>query len=262
MSCDRPAAPPFGGGSGGCTFAESRFIPKRYEPNYPYPLLVLFHGRGGDEHQLIRSLPKLSWRNYVGLGLRGPETVLRHGRPEGFGWGPGFARPGRRDARPDGIASEPAAEIFRRTLRDDPADTLERIDEAVFEAVYGVRRALHVHSERIFLVGVGEGAAVAYRLGLRYPDRFAGVVAMNGWLPASAFHAPARLSEARSQRVLVVHGEWNARVPVSRARRDVMSLRAAGLQVSYQAYPCANRLTSPMLSDVDTWLINRCTADL
>ena len=37
---------------------------------------------------------------------------------------------------------------------------------------------------RIFLVGVGEGAAVAYRLRLSYPERFAGVVAINGWLPS------------------------------------------------------------------------------
>ena len=72
--------------------AESRFVPRRYEPNYPYPLLVMFHGRGGDEDQLIRALPALSWRNYVGLGLRGPETLQREGVPTGFGWGSCFAR--------------------------------------------------------------------------------------------------------------------------------------------------------------------------
>lgn len=259
MSCDRPAAPPYWSGSGGCTFAESRFIPKRYEPNYPYPLLVLFHGRGSDEHQLVRSLPKMSWRNYVGLGLRGPERMVRHGREEGYGWGPNFARPGRREARPSPGTVQPVGDAFRDALQDH---TLERIDEGVFEAVYGVRRALHVHSERIFLVGVGEGAAVAYRLGLCYPERFAGVVAMNGWLPSGVFHAPARIAACRSQRVLVVHGEWNARVPVARARRDVLTLRAAGLHVSFQSYPSANHLTSPMLSDVDTWLIHQCTADL
>jgi phospholipase/carboxylesterase len=262
MSCDRPTAAPYWGGGGGCTFAETRFIPRRYEPNYAYPLLVLFHGRGGDENQLVGSLPRVSWRNYVGLGLRGPELVHRGGRAVGYGWGPGFARPGRRDPRTESTRGEPSSEIFRRALRDDAPETLERIDEAVFEAVYGVRRALHVHSERIFLVGVGEGAAVAYRLGLCYPEKFAGVVALNGWLPPGVFHAPVRIRECRSQRVLVVHGEWNGRAPVARARRDVMTLRAAGLHVAFQSYPCANRLTSPMLSDVDTWLIHQCTADL
>jgi phospholipase/carboxylesterase len=116
---------------------------------------------------------------------------------------------------------------------------------------------LHVHSERIFLVGCGEGAAVAYRLGLSYPERFAGVVAINGWIPGG-FRPLSRLKSCRDLRILVVHGEWNARVPVRSARRDVAILRAGGLQVAFQSYPCAHRLTSPMLSDVDTWLINHC----
>ena len=66
----------------------------------------------------------------------------------------------------------------------------------------------------------------------------------------------------RDLKILVVHGEWNARVSVQAARRDVSVLRAGGLRVAFQSYPCAHRLTSPMLSDVDTWLINHCTAEL
>jgi phospholipase/carboxylesterase len=117
-----------------------------------------------------------------------------------------------------------------------------------------------VHSERIFLLGVGEGAAVAYRLGLSYPERFAGVVAINGWLP-DGFRPLGRLKACRDLRILVVHGEWNARVSVKSARREVSALRAGGLRVAFQSYPCAHRLTSPMLSDVDTWLINQCTSE-
>ena len=127
-------------------------------------------------------------------------------------------------------------------------------------AIRSTRRSLHVHSERIFLVGVGEGAAVAYRLGLSYPERFAGVVAINGWIPGG-FRPLGRWKDCRDLRILVVHGEWNARVPVRSTRRDVSMLRSAGLQVAFQSYPCAHRITSPMLSDVDTWLINHCTAD-
>ena len=115
-------------------------------------------------------------------------------------------------------------------------------------------------SERIFLVGCGEGAAVAYRVAMAHPERFAGVVAINGWLPGG-FRPLARLKDCRSLRVLVVHGEWNGRVPVDHARRTVSILRAGGLNVAFQSYPCAHRLTSHMLSDVDTWLINQCTRE-
>jgi phospholipase/carboxylesterase len=257
MSSDRLNAPSIESTSGVTPLVEARFIPQRYEPNYPYPLLVLLHARGGDEQQMVRSMPALSWRNYVGLSLRGPEPTVRRGRPEGFGWGAEFARPDRMAARQAPAVSE--AELVRRVLRERQTDTVDLIEDAAFAAIRQTRRALHVHSERIFLVGCGEGAAVAYRLGLSYPERFAGVVAINGWLPRG-LRPLARLKACRELRILVVHGEWNARVSADAARRDVAMLRAGGLRVAFQSYPCAHRLTSPMLSDVDTWLINHCTS--
>jgi phospholipase/carboxylesterase len=245
--------------SGTTGLAEARFIPQRYEPNYPYPLLVLFHGRGGDEQQLIRSMPAMSWRNYVALGLRGPDVLYRRDEPTGFSWGPDFVRPDRASSRPRAI--EPPAEVVRRTLSGSAPDAIDRVEDGVFSAVREARRSLHVHSERIFLVGCGEGAAVAYRLGLTHPERFAGVVAINGWLPGN-FRPLARLKDCRELKILAVHGEWNDRAPITRARRDVAVMRAAGLRVAFQTYPSTHRLSTPMLSDVDTWLIHQCTAEL
>ncbi len=237
---------------------QARFIPQRYEPNYAYPLLVLFHARGGDEQQMVRSMPAMSWRNYVGLSLRGPEPCMRRDRQEGFGWGPEFARPDR--VAPTEVSSVKEQDLVHRRLFENYRDPVDQLEDATYAAIRETRRNLHVHSERIFLVGCGEGAAVAYRLGLTYPERFAGVVAINGWLPGG-FRPLGRLKECRSLRILVVHGEWNARVSIQAARRDVAALRAGGLRVAFQSYPCAHKITSPMLSDVDTWLINHCTSE-
>src|SRR6267154_6152687 len=99
MSFDRRQARPFDREASTGPLAEACYVPQRYEPNYPYPLLVLFHPRGGDEQQMVHSMPALSWRNHVGLSLRGPEHAIRRGRPDGFGWGPAFARPDRHIAR-------------------------------------------------------------------------------------------------------------------------------------------------------------------
>src|SRR5206468_3699232 len=103
---------------------EAMFVPQRYEPNYPYPLLALFHGRGGDEQQMVRSMPALSWRNYVGLGLRGPERLHRRGRDDGYSWGPAFARPDRFAADPG--PGESPIEALRRRIRGDVPDPVER----------------------------------------------------------------------------------------------------------------------------------------
>jgi len=260
MSSDRLNAPPFEvTNSGAASLVESTFVPQRYEPNYPYPLLVLFHGRGGDDQQMVRSMPALSWRNYVGLSLRGTQPWIRRGRLEGYGWGAEFARPDRDAPRP--LNSTPDVDSVRNRFWGGTPDPVDQLEDRVFSSIRQTRRALHVHSERIFLVGVGEGAAVAYRLGLTFPEKFAGVIAINGWVPGG-FRPLGRLKECRELKILVVHGEWNARVPVRQTRRDVATLRAGGLRVAFQSYPCAHRITSPMLSDVDTWLINQCTASI
>src|SRR5260370_32015783 len=106
--------------AGSTALVEAMFVPQRYEPNYAYPLLVLFHPRGGDDQQMVRSMPALSWRNYVGLSLRGPEIAVRRGRPDGFGWGASFTRPDRHSPRSTPVLSE--GEIVRRRLWEHSPD--------------------------------------------------------------------------------------------------------------------------------------------
>lgn len=249
---------PIEGVTNAAPLVEARFIPPRYEPNYAYPLLVLLHGRGGDEQQLVDSMSGLAWRNYVALGLRGTEPIVRDGRLVGHGWGRPFARHDRRTAAttPEPVATP--GETVDRIFQNGWSDPIDQLEDRIFDAIQTTMRALHVHSERIFLVGSGEGAAVAYRMGLSYPERFAGVVAINGWLP-DRFRVLGRLKETRDLRILAVHGEWNTRAPVEQAHRDVSILRAGGMRVAYQSYPCAHRITMPMMSDIDTWLIKQCT---
>src|ERR1700745_55829 len=56
-------------------------LPPGYEPNYPYPLVVFLHGHGGSDEQILRLAPRLSRRNYICIGLRGPEQTAP--RPNG-----------------------------------------------------------------------------------------------------------------------------------------------------------------------------------
>ena len=257
MTDDRLNAPLASTLSTSSLLVETRFIPRQYEPNYAYPLLVLFHARGGDEDQLVRAMPALSWRNYVGLGLRGPEPVIKRDQLAGFGWGRDFELHDRTGLRSRPRRSE--AETVRRAFFDPEPDDLDRLEDGIFTAIRKTRSLLHIHSERIFLVGCGEGAAVAYRFGLSYPERFAGVVAVNGWLP-TGFPPLGRMKACRDLPLLVVHGAWNSKHPLSSARSDVAALRAGGLRVAFQSYPSTHRLNSQMLGDVDTWLMNHCTA--
>src|SRR5690242_365104 len=123
MSSDRRIILPLDGLTGVAPLVEATFVPQRYEPNYAYPLLVLLHARAGDEQQMVRSMPALSWRNYVGLSLRGPEPFLRRGQQDGYGWGPAFVRPSRwaQQVR----SEESPSEAFQRRIRGGSPDLVE-----------------------------------------------------------------------------------------------------------------------------------------
>ncbi len=199
------------------------FLPTGYEPNYPYPLLVFLHGHGGSEEQILRLAPRLSRRNYICIALRGPHPLAP--RPDGrqaFTWGQG----GHNDAL---------------------------VEEYVFRAVEQTRRHYHVHSERIYLAGFREGATLAYRLGLLFPERFAGIVSLNGAMPRRG--GPLlRLPAVRRLRVLIGHGIANSVVPLSLARGDFRVFYAAGLPVRMHTYPSNHRIHPHMLRDIDRWV--------
>ncbi len=207
------------------------FLPTGYEPRYPYPLLVFLHGHGGNEEQILRLAPRLSRRNYICIGLRGPQplgTRSSDGRP-GFGWGV-----------------------------ERCSDTL--IEDYVFRAVEQTRRNYHVHSERIYLAGICEGATLAYRLGLTYPDRFAGVISLNGLMPRRE-RPLLRLPDIRELRVFIGHGIANAVAPLGLARDDFRLLYTAGLPIELHTYPSNHRLHPDMLRDINRWIIARCNEE-
>jgi phospholipase/carboxylesterase len=199
-------------------------LPTGYEPNYPYPLLVFLHGHGGSEEQILRLAPRLSRRNYICIGLRGPRPLPpRSDGSRAFSWG-----------------------------LDGPTDAL--VEEYVFRAIEQTRRHYHVHSERIYLAGFCEGATLAYRLGLLYPERFAGLISLNGTMPRRG--GPLlRLPQVRHLRVLIGHGIANAVVPLSLARSDFRLFYAAGLPVRMHTYPTTHRIHSHMLRDINRWIM-------
>jgi phospholipase/carboxylesterase len=130
------------------------------------------------------------------------------------------------------------------------------LEDYVLRAVEQTRRQYHIHSERIFLAGLSEGTAPAYRLGLVYPERFAGLISLNGNMPRGG--PLLRLPEVRQLRVLIGHGIANVRVPLSLARNDFRVFYAAGMAVQLHTYLTNHRLHPHMLRDVNRWIVGMC----
>jgi phospholipase/carboxylesterase len=194
------------------------FLPSDYQPKYAYPLVMLFHANGADEDSAARLAPLLSRRNYVIAAPRGPVNL-------------GLDRTGR------------------------PAFSWNATDSGYLRSVLTYAREKYsIHSQRLYLLGVGEGAAAAYRFGLELGEAVAGVVALNGDLPTET------KKEMRGLRLFLGHGLSNPMVPVSLARRSSRLLTRAGAVVQLQTYPTSHRIHGDMLRDVNRWIMGTVNA--
>jgi phospholipase/carboxylesterase len=215
-----------------CSLPVRTFLPTGYEPNYAYPLIVLFHPNGGSDEQVLRLAPRISRRNAIYLSLRGPvaSNVTDDDGLASFGWG-------------------------------ESGEHEDHLSDYLLKAVEQTRREFHIHSERVYLAGVAEGATVAYRMALRMPGKYAGVIAINGTVPRPAEGPLFRDDEVKDLRVLIAHGAANEVVPLELARRDFLALYAAGADVLLSTYPCTHTVHPNMLRDINRWVIRNVDQD-
>jgi phospholipase/carboxylesterase len=209
------------------------FLPTGYEPNYPYPLVVFLHRDGGNDDQVLRMAPRVSRRNYICISLRGPQPMgLRADGRLAFGWG-------------------------------EEGEYDDFVEEYLMRAVDITRRSYHVHSERIYIAGIEEGATQAFRIGQRMPEKLAGIISLNGTLPTPDENGPLFSSpECRQLRVLMCHGTQNENIRIDRSESDRNTLYAANMEVSYETYQTNHKLHPHMLRDMNRWIMGNVNAEI
>lgn len=149
------------------------FVPEHYEPRYDYPLIVWLHSDDSSEWELDVVMEAISVRNYLAIAPRGHRTSPKSKRL--FRWGTQIA-------------------------------DLAMAESLVFECIDALTQGLPVHTDRIFLAGIGSAGTVAQWMGLKHPGRFAGVVSMQGAFPKHRC-ALSGWKEARQLPVLYLQGE-------------------------------------------------------
>jgi phospholipase/carboxylesterase len=204
----------------------SLFGPERYEPRYDYPLVVWLHSCGSAETELESIMPELSLQNYVGCAPRGT------------------------------MACEPCGKLFRWGASPTSAAIAEDI---VFDAIELASAEFSVDHNKIFLAGFGGGGTMAWRVALRYPDRFAGVASICGDFPYQ--NQPlSNFEHAKSLSTLWMYGADSASCGIPQVCDTLPILHAASLSVDIRQYPCGNELLSNMLCDLNGWLMERVTS--
>jgi phospholipase/carboxylesterase len=191
----------------------------------PEGALVLFHGRGADEHDLVPLLDVLDpERRFVGLTPRGPLSLP----PGGAHW---YA--------------------VHEIGFPDPTTFLP-----TYELVGGWLDGLGFPPERMILGGFSQGAVMSYALSLgRGRPRPASVLALSGFVPTvEGFELDL---EPPLSRYAIGHGTFDPVIGVEWGRRARTLLEDAGAEVRYAEYPLPHAIDPRFLLQARDWLTER-----
>lgn len=184
------------------------------------PTLLLLHGTGGNEHDLLPLARTLS--------------------------------PGSAVLSPRGDVSEGGAARFFARLAEgvfDPEEVARRT-HALADFIAAAAAQYGFDSNRLIAVGFSNGANIAATLLLLRPESLGGAVLLRSMVVLDLAPAPGSL---RGKRALLVNGASDPIVPPDHAVRLASLLRAGGAEVTQQMLPAGHGLTQADLAAAKAW---------
>jgi len=197
-----------------------RFVPG---PDSNGPTLLLLHGTGGNEHDLL-GLGKMLLPDAALLSPRG--KVLEHGMPR----------------------------FFRRLAEGvfDEKDLLARTTELA-EFVRKAIEAYKLNGNAIVAVGFSNGANIAASMFLLEPDVLRAGVLLRAMVPLQ----PPELPDLHGKAVFISAGRTDPMIPAPNADRLATMLREAGADVTLAWSPGGHNLTEEDVDVARRWLTQR-----
>lgn len=193
--------------------------------------IVLLHGLGADGHDLEPIVPYLQ--------LSKVRFVLPHAPKRNVTINDGARMPAWYD-----LETQAPNAAVQSDIAESHAQIRALLDE----------ERQHFPSERIVLAGFSQGGAMALHVGVRYPHRLMGIVALSAY----EVDTETRWSETAPQNsqtpILFCHGTRDDVVPIGRARQAHDVLRSQGRPIDWCEYPIAHEVAVNEIHQVSTWV--------
>ncbi|MBM3852767.1 MAG: alpha/beta hydrolase [Verrucomicrobia bacterium] len=185
------------------------------------PPLLLLHGTGGTEHDLLRLGRSIS----PGSALLSPRGDVSEGGALRF-----FAR------LAEGVFDP--AEIVRRT-------------HALADFLAAAAAHYHLDARPLLAVGFSNGANIAATLLLLRPEVLGGAILFRAMV---VLDQPAPPGSLAGRRVLLCHGSTDPLVPPDHPERLAALLRAGGAEARVHPLAASHNLTPQDLAAAQVWL--------
>jgi len=215
----------------------------RLEPGRTADASVIWlHGLGADGHDFEPVVPELRLPPDHGIRFLFPHAPIR---------------PVSINA---GMEMRAWYDIGEQGLERRVDETGIRASAAAVQQLLDEEIASGIESARIVLAGFSQGGAIALHLGLRYPSRLAGILALSTYLPLADSLPEEAADNQNDVPVWIGHGSFDPMVPEAYGSSAAETLRGAGYPVEYQTYPMQHAVCAEEIADISRWLQARLPA--
>ncbi len=97
-------------------------------------------------------------------------------------------------------------------------------------------------TEQTILGGFSQGSLMSIDVGLRYPQRLAGIVGISGYICEPENLIKELSPSAREQRLLITHGTQDPLLRFDEVRKQTFVLEAAGLNIEFHKFHKAHTI--------------------
>jgi len=188
------------------------------------PALILLHGRGASEDDLLGLVPYLP-SQFLVIAARAPFSFTYGGATWYDMLSVGTPQP------------EQFAESFERLV----------------QFIHDVKTHYPVDPERLFFLGFSMGTVMSYAFALTHPEETRGVVAHSGYVPEDTSLA-FKWDRLKGKRFFVAHGTQDPVIGIQFARRAKELLGKTEANVTYKEYPIPHSMSEESVTDVSSWL--------
>jgi phospholipase/carboxylesterase len=122
------------------------------------------------------------------------------------------------------------------------------------EALMERERQRGIAPGRLVLAGFSQGGAMALHVGLRYPERLAGVMGLSCYLPLGDVLATEAAAANRDVPIFWAHGVHDPMLPLAMAEHGRAQVAALGYSIEWHQYAIPHSVSAEEIADVARWL--------
>lgn len=202
----------------------------------PTGAVIWLHGLGADGHDFEPLVPEL-----VRPGDRALRFVFPHA-------------PIRPVTLNGGFAMRAWYDIVALDRRGPEDEAGIRASQATVEALIRRENERGIRSEHIVLAGFSQGGATALFVGIRHPEKLAGMMGLSCYLLHAAHLAAERQAANQTTPVFLAHGREDPVVVPALGEEARRLLQGAGYAVEWHTYNMPHSVCPQEVADIAAWL--------